>query len=440
MTFREDGAAALDWAARYLERVGDFPVLAQVEPGDIRSRLPASPPEQGEPFADVLRDLDEILLPGITHWQSPRFFAYFANSSAEPGILAELLAATLNSVAFIWRTSPASTELEAHTLDWAAQLLGLPSGWHGHIEDTASVSTIAALAAAREANGGSVVACSEEAHSSVERAARLLGLATRKVPLDEEFRLDAAALDLTDAAALVATVGTTSTTAVDPVPALADACEAAGVWLHVDAAYAGSAWVCPELRWSQAGVERADSLVVNAHKWLFTPMDCSLLWTRNPEALRAAFSLVPEYLRTSDEAESLSDYGPALGRRFRSLKLWAVLRCYGREGLQARIREAIRLAELFEGLVRAEPGWEVCAPRAFSVVCFRTSGSDDENEELLARVNGTGELFISHTRLDGRYVLRLAIGNERTTEADVRRAWDVLKRTLERLVERRLPT
>ena len=428
MTFREDGAAALEWAARYLERVGDFPVLAQVEPGDIRGRLPAAPPEQGEPFASVLRDLDEILLPGITHWQSPRFFAYFANSSAEPGILAELLAATLNSVAFIWRTSPASTELEAHTLDWTAQLLGLPSGWHGHIEDTASVSTIAALAAAREANGGHVVVCSEEAHSSVERAARLLGLETRKVQLDDEFRLDPAAVDLTDAAALVATVGTTSTTAVDPVPVLADACEAAGVWLHVDAAYAGSAWVCPELRWSQAGVERADSLVVNAHKWLFTPMDCSLLWTRRPEALRAAFSLVPEYLRTSDEAENLSDYGPALGRRFRSLKLWAVLRCYGREGLQSRIREAIRLAELFEDLVRAEPGWEVCAPRSFSVVCFRRSGSDDENEELLERVNETGELFISHTKLGGRYVLRLAIGNERTTEADVRRAWDVLQR------------
>jgi aromatic-L-amino-acid decarboxylase len=428
VTFREDGAAALEWAARYLERVGGFPVLAQVEPGDIRSRLPAAPPERGEPFASVLRDLDEILLPGITHWQSPRFFAYFANSSAEPGILAELLAATLNSVAFIWRTSPASTELEAHTLDWTAQLLGLPSGWHGHIEDTASVSTIAALAAAREANGGHVVVCSEEAHSSVERAARLLGLETRKVPLDDEFRLDPSAVDLTDAAALVATVGTTSTTAVDPVPVLADACEAAGVWLHVDAAYAGSAWICPELRWSQAGVERADSLVVNAHKWLFTPMDCSLLWTRQPEALRGAFSLVPEYLRTSDEAENLSDYGPALGRRFRSLKLWAVVRCYGREGLQARIREAIRLAELFEGLVRAEPGWEVCAPRAFSVVCFRRSGSDDENEELLARVNETGELFISHTKLDGRYVLRLAIGNERTTEADVRRAWDVLQR------------
>jgi len=428
VSFREDGQAALDWAARYLERVDELPVLARVEPGEIRSRLPATPPERGEPFANVLRDLDDVLLPGMTHWQSPRFFAYFAVSASEPGILAELLAATLNPVAILWRTSPASTELESLVLDWTAQLLGLPSGWHGHIEDTASVSTIAALAAGREATGGRVVVCSEEAHSSVERAARLLGLETRKIPVDSKFRMDADRLDLGDAAAVVATVGTTSTTSVDPVAALADACAAAGVWLHVDAAYAGSAWVCPEFRWSQEGVDRADSLVVNAHKWLFTPMDCSLLWSRKPEALRAAFSLVPEYLRTSDEAESLSDYGPALGRRFRSLKLWAVLRCYGREGLQIRIREAVRLAERFEGWVRDEPGWELCAPRPFSVVCFRRTASDDENEQLLARVNASGDLFISHTRLEGRYVLRLAVGNERTTEADVRRAWDAIRR------------
>ena len=427
MTFREDGAAALEWAARYLERVGELPVLAQVEPGEIRAKLPASPPEQGEPFADVLRDLDEILLPGITHWQSPRFFAYFAVSAAEPGILAELLAATLNSVAFLWRTSPASTELEQVTLDWVAQLLGLPSGWHGHIEDTASTSTLAALAAARETTGRNVVVCSEHAHSSVDKAAKLLGMELRKVPADAEFRLRVDALELADAAAVVATVGTTSVTSVDPVPAIADACADAGVWLHVDAAYAGSSWVCPELRWSQAGVERADSLVVNAHKWLFTPMDCSLLWSRRPEDLRRAFSLVPEYLRTSDEVESLSEYGPALGRRFRSLKLWAVLRCYGREGLQARIREAVRLAELFEGWVRADPDWELCAPRHFSLVCFRRNGSDEENEQIVERVNRSGELFLSHTRLDGRYVLRLAVGNERTTEADVGRAWEALR-------------
>jgi len=427
VSFRDDGAAALEWAARYLERVGDLPVLAQVEPGDIRNRLPDSPPEHGEPFADVLRDLDEILLPGITHWQSPRFFAYFAVSAAEPGILAELLAATLNSVAFLWRTSPASTELEAVTLGWVAQLLGLPGDWHGHIEDTASTSTIAALAAAREVTGRSVVVCSEHAHSSVDKAAKLLGLELRKARADDEFRVRGDALDLSDAAAVVATVGTTSTASVDPVPAIADACRAAGVWLHVDAAYAGSAWVCPELRWSQAGVERADSVVVNAHKWLFTPMDCSLLWTSRPADLRRAFSLVPEYLRTSEEVESLSEYGPALGRRFRSLKLWAVLRCYGREGLQSRIREAVRLAELFESWVRAEPGWEICAPRHFSLVCFRREGSDEENEAIVDRVNRSGELFLSHTRLDGRYILRLAVGNERTTEADVRRAWEALR-------------
>jgi len=427
VSFRDDGAAAVEWAARYLEQVGEYPVLAQVRPGDITSRLPASPPERGEPFADVLRDVDEILLPGITHWQSPRFFAYFAVSASEPGILAELLAATLNSVAFLWRTSPASTELETVTLDWTAQLLGLPDGWHGHIEDTASTSTIAALAAAREATGRNVVVCSEHAHSSVDKAAKLLGLDVRKVPADAEFRLRVEELDLTDAAAVVATVGTTSIASVDPVPAIADACASAGAWLHVDAAYAGSAWVCPELRWSQAGVDRADSLVVNAHKWLFTPMDCSLLWSRRPEDLRRAFSLVPEYLRTSDEVDSLSDYGPALGRRFRSLKLWAVLRCYGREGLQARIREAVRLAELFEGWVRDEPGWEVCAPRHFSLVCFRRDGSDADNEGIVERVNRSGELFLSHTRLGGRYVLRLAVGNERTTEEDVRRAWAALR-------------
>jgi aromatic-L-amino-acid decarboxylase len=427
VSFREDGAVALEWAARYLERVGELPVLAQVEPGDIRAKLPVSPPEQGEPFADVLRDVDEILLPGITHWQSPRFFAYFAVSAAEPGILAELLAATLNSVAFLWRTSPASTELELLTLEWTAQLLGLPQGWHGHIEDTASTSTIAALAAAREATGRNVVVCSEHAHSSVDKAAKLLGMDLRKAPADDEFRVRVDALDLTDAAAVVATVGTTSSASVDPVPAIADMCAETGAWLHVDAAYAGSSWVCPELRWSQAGVERADSLVVNAHKWLFVPMDCSLLWTSRPQDFRRAFSLVPEYLRTSEEIDSLPDYGPALGRRFRSLKLWAVLRCYGREGLQARIREAVRLAELFEGWVRAEPGWELCAPRHFSLVCFRRNGSDEDNERIVEQVNRSGELFLSHTRLNGGYVLRLAIGNERTTEEDVKRAWEALQ-------------
>ena len=428
MSFREDGQAALEWAARYLEQVGEYPVLAQVEPGALRAKLPPSPPEDGEPFAAILRDLDELLLPAMTHWQSPRFFAYFANTASEPGILAELLIAATNQNGILWRTSPALTELELHVADWTAQLLGLPEGWHGHIEDSASTSTFAAVIAARQATGGSVVVCSEQAHSSVEKAGRMLGLEVRKVPVDGDFRLRADALDLTDAAVCVATVGTTSTTSVDPVPAIADACRDAGVWLHVDAAYAGPAMVCPELRWAFEGVERADSLVVNPHKWMLTPMDCSLLWTSRPVDLRAAFSLVPEYLRTPDAVDSLGDYGPALGRRFRALKLWAVLRCYGRSGLQAMIREHARLAEVFEGWVRDEPGWELCAPRPFSVVCFRREGSDEENERLLGAVNATGEIFISHTKLDGRCVLRLAIGNERTTEGDVQRAWDVLRR------------
>jgi aromatic-L-amino-acid/L-tryptophan decarboxylase len=429
VTFFEDGQAALEWAARYLERVPELPVLARVEPGEIRSRLPPSPPDQGEPFAAVLRDLDEILLPGITHWQHPRYFAYFAITASEPGILAELLAAALNPVAILWRTAPASTELEGLVADWVAQLLGLPEGWHGHIEDSASTSTLAAVIAARHVTGRNTVMCSEHAHSSVDKAARMLGMELRKVPVDDAFRMRADALDLGDAAIVVATVGTTSTTSVDPVPEIADACAGPGTWLHVDAAYAGAAMVCPEFRWAFAGVDRADSLVVNAHKWMLTPMDCSLLWTRRRDDFRSAFSLVPEYLRTphSEDALSLSEYGPALGRRFRSLKLWAVLRCYGREGLQRVIREHVRLAELFEGWVRAEPGWELSAPRPFSVVCFRRDGSDEENEALLERVNATGEIFISHTRLDGRYVLRLAIGNERTTEDDVRRAWDVIR-------------
>jgi aromatic-L-amino-acid decarboxylase len=428
VSFREDGQAALEWAARYLEQVGDYPVRAQVEPGWLRERLPPAPPEEGEPFADVLRDLDQLLLPAMTHWQSPRFFAYFANTASEPAILAELLIAATNQNGILWRTSPVLTELELHVADWTAQLLGLPAGWHGHIEDSASTSTFAAVIAARQATGGRVVVCSEHAHSSVEKAARMLGLDVRKVPVDGDFRLRADTLDLTEAAVCVATVGTTSTTSVDPVPAIADACREARVWLHVDAAYAGPAMVCPELRFAFEGVERADSLVVNPHKWMLTPMDCSLLWTSRPVDFRAAFSLVPEYLRTPDAVDSLGDYGPALGRRFRALKLWTVLRCYGRSGLQAMIREHVRLAELFEGWVRDEPGWELAAPRPFSVVCFRREGSDDENERLLAAVNATGEIFISHTKLDGRHVLRLAIGNLRTTETDVRRAWDVLRR------------
>jgi aromatic-L-amino-acid decarboxylase len=426
---RDDGAAALEWVASYLERLRDLPVLSRVGPGAIRAALPQAPPEEPEPFAAVLRDLDDVLLPGLTHWQSPRFFAYFATTGSEPGILAELLIAGLNQVGILWRTSPALQELEEVTLDWLAQLLGLPAGLHGHIEDTASTSTLVALAAARSAHPERrVVVCSEHAHSSVDKAAKLLELELRKVPADDAFRLRPELLDLAGACAAVATIGTTSTTSVDPVAAIADRCREAGTWLHVDAAYAGAAAVCPELRDRFDGWERADSIVVNPHKWLAVPMDCSTLWTRRPDAFRDAFSLVPEYLRVAEEVASLSEYSQVLGRRFRALKLWTVLRCYGRSGLQQRIREHLRLAELFEGWVRDEPGWEVVAPRPFSVVCFRLAGSDADNERLLESVNASGEIFISHTRLDGRFVLRLAVGSFRTTEEDVRLAWDVLRR------------
>jgi len=429
VSFREDGIAAVDWVASYLEGVRDLPVLAQVEPGEIRSALPLSPPEDPEPFSSVLHDLDKVLMPGITHWQSPRFFAYFATTGAEPGVLAELLIAGLNQVGILWRTSPALQELEEVTLDWLAQLLGLPPGLHGHIEDTASTGVLSALAVARALRPGRrVVLCSEHAHSVADKAAKLLELELRKVPVDAEFRLRPELLELDAACAVIATIGTTGAAAVDPVPAIADACDAAGVWLHVDAAYAGSAAVCPELRPLFAGWERADSIGVNPHKWLGVPMDCSALWTSRPDDFRRTFSLVPEFLQSPDDAVNLSELSIPLGRRFRALKLWAVLRCFGRTGLQERIREHIRLAALFEEWVRNEPGWEVAAPRHFSLVCFRREGSDEENERLLERVNASGEVFLSHARLGDRYALRLAIGSFRTSEADVMLAWDVLRR------------
>jgi aromatic-L-amino-acid decarboxylase len=425
--FREDGAAALEWAARYLERVDELPVLAQVKPGDLAAQLPESAPEEPETFAAVLRDLDELIVPALTNWQSPRFFSYFAVTASEPAILAEMLAAAMNQVAIVWRASPASTELELRVADWVRQLLGLPDGWHGHIEDTASTSTLAALIAARHVTGRNVVVCSEHAHSSVEKDARMLGMDLRKQPVDADLRMTLPE-KLDDVACVVATVGTTSFASVDPVRELAAAAHAAGAWLHVDAAYAGPSWILEEERWSQDGVELADSLVVNPHKWLLVPMDCSLVWTSRPDEWREAFTLTPEYLRSDDEAFSLSDFGPPLGRRFRSLKLWATLRVYGAEGLRAILREHIRLAELFASWVEVSDDWELVAPRRFSLVVFRWNGTDADNERILQRVNASGEIFITQTKLDGRYVLRLAIGNARTTEEHVQRAWEVLNR------------
>jgi aromatic-L-amino-acid/L-tryptophan decarboxylase len=424
MTFSEDLAAASEWVTSYLATAGERPVVAAVSPGEVAARLPASPPERAEPFADMLRDLDEIIVPGLTLWNHPRFFAYFANTGSEPGILAELLTAALNVNAMAWLSSPAATELEQVVLDWLAQLLGLPEGLHGHIEDTASTSTLAALAAARTIRPGGVVYGSEQAHFSVEKAARILALEYRTVPVDAEFRM-IPDFPLDDATAVVATVGSTSSASVDPVREIGERCREAGVWLHVDAAYAGSAAVCPELRWCLDGVEYADSIVVNPHKWLFTPMDCSTLWTSRPEALHAAFAAHGDYLASTEGAIDLRSYGPALGRRFRALKLWMVLRWYGREGLQALIREHVRLAALFEQWVRVEPGWELSAPRHFSTVCFRHESAD--NDEIARRATESGQIFVATTKLRGESVIRLAIGNAYTTEDDVRIAWEVLR-------------
>jgi aromatic-L-amino-acid/L-tryptophan decarboxylase len=428
-SFRDDLERAADWVDAYRARVGGLPVQAGVAPGAVRARLPDSPPEHGEPFEALLRDLDEVILPGLTHWNHPRFFAWFANTGSEPGILAELLIAALNVNAMAWVSSPAATELELVVVSWLGQLIGVSRDWHGHIEDTASTATVAALAAARTLRPGGAVYASSHANFSVEKAARLVGLEFRAVDVDDAFRMRTD-FPLDDAAAVVATVGTTGTTSVDPVPELARRCSAAGVWLHVDAAYAGAAAVCPELRWCLDGVEQADSLVVNPHKWLFTPMDCSTLWTKRPEAFRAAFGARAGYMRETESLD-LRDYGPALGRRFRALKLWAVLRWYGAEGLRRLIREHVRLAQLFAALVEAEPGWEVVAPHPFSVVCFRHVERD--NDEIARAASATGELFVETAGLGDLTVIRLAIGNAATTEGDVRRAWEVLRECASRL-------
>jgi aromatic-L-amino-acid/L-tryptophan decarboxylase len=460
--FRRHAHATVDWMADYLAGVGGYPVLPPVRPGEIAARLPFAPPEHGEPMENVLRDFRDVILPGVTHWNHPGFMAYFAITGAGPGIIGEMLSAALNVNAMVWRTGPAATELEERALDWLRQMVGLPDGFRGTIQDTASISTLVAVAAAREAAGLDVrdqgmsgrdlprlrLYCSEEAHSSVEKAGITLGIGragTRRIPTDAAFRMDPAALERAieeDVAAgvrpfcVVATVGTTSTSSIDPVPAIAEVCARHGVWLHVDAAYAGPAAIAPEHRHLMDGCDRADSLVLNPHKWLFVPIDCSALYTRRPEVVRRAFSLVPDYLVTpeGESATNLMDYGPALGKRFRALKLWMTLRWFGREGIAARIREHVRLARGFAGWVEAEDGWELLAPVPLSLVVFRfvppaadDDAADAANERILERVNASGEVLLSHTRLRGRVALRLAIGNLRTTEAHVARAWALLR-------------
>jgi aromatic-L-amino-acid decarboxylase len=463
--FQRHAERLVRWIGAYLAEPERYPVLAQVAPGEVRASLPTAAPAHGESLDDILADLDRVVMPGVTHWNHPGFLAYFANTASVPGILGELVSAALNQVGILWRTSPVLAELEQVSTGWLRDAMALPSDWFGMITDTASTSTLLALAAAREHDpalgirehgmAGRAdlprlrVYCSEQAHSSVDKAAITLGFGHANVvhiASDERFRMRADALADAIAAdraagyrplAVVATLGTTSSTSIDPIAEIAEICRREGLWLHADAAYGGVLNLLPERRADFAGLEHADSLVVNPHKWLFTPMDCSVLWTRSPDVLRRAFSLTPEYLRTQEQdvALSYSDYSFQLGRRFRALKLWFVLRAFGVEGMRARLRHQCTLARDFAARVSATPGWELLAPTPMSVACFRhhPAGMDDEgaleahNTRILGRVNASGRIFISHTKLGGRYTLRVAVGNLRTGVEHLSDAWSLLQ-------------
>jgi aromatic-L-amino-acid decarboxylase len=470
--FRRFGHELIDWIAEYFDRVEDLPVLSSIQPGDLKSQLPSAPPEHGEPMQEIIADVDRLIVPALTHWSHPSFFAYFATSTSGPGIFGELLSAAFDNKSMLWRTSPASTELEETVLDWLRQMMGLDAGMSGLIYDTASVSSMHAIAAAREGVERRIreegmsgrpdlpllrVYVSEQAHSSIEKGIITLGLGQRgmrKIPTDSEYRMDSGAL----AAAIkedkqagfipfciVATVGTTSTSSIDPIREIVPIGEEHAMWLHVDAAYAGSAAIVPELRYILDGCERADSLVVNPHKWLFTPFDLSVLYTRHLDLLSRAFSLVPEYLRTPEQEQvrNGSDYGIQLGRRFRALKLWMVIRYFGREGLAARIREHCRLAKQFATWVDESSDWELLAPTPLGLVCFRACPKRDGedvatrekrlnllNESIMHAVNASGKALLSHTKLDEKFTLRLSVGNIRTTERQVQQVWQLLNEHL----------
>ncbi len=465
--FKKYGYELIDWAANYIENVGSFPVLPNMNPGDVKSKLPNHAPQSGELMDKIIEDIDKIILPGTTHWQHPNFMAYFNSSASGPGILGELIAATFNTNGMIWKSNPASTELEETVLNWFREIINLPKEFWGIIYDTASVSSMHAIAAARESVDYDIrkkgmsgapklrLYCSEHAHSSIDKGALTLGIGLdgiRKIPVDSDFRMIPAELEKAireDRAngfvpfCIVATVGTTSTTSVDPVDEIANICEHEKIWLHVDGAHAGVTAMLPEMKKHFIGVEYADSFVVNPHKWLFVPVDLSILYTRKPEILKRAFSLTAEYLKTAEDSsvKNYMDYGIQLGRRFRSLKLWFVLRYFGVEGLQARLREHIRLGQLFAKWIDEHPQFERLVPTPFSTVCFhaKPTGWNDEvkinelNEKLLNAVNATGKVFITHTKLNGVFTIRLCVSGLRTEEKHVELAWRVIQESLKKL-------
>ncbi|MEW6212446.1 MAG: pyridoxal-dependent decarboxylase [Acidobacteriota bacterium] len=465
--FRLYGHRAIDWIARYLSDMERYPVLSQSRPGDLKNALPASAPAEGESFEAIFADFERFIIPGVTHWNHAGFFAYIANSASMPAILGELFSAALNINAMLWRTSPAATELEEITTNWLRQMIALPENFSAVIYDTASISTLCAIAAAREAvqeinvrEEGLAASpqrlrlyASDQAHSSVEKGAITLGLgqnSVRKIASDSSFRMKPDALAEAigeDRRAgwrpfcVTATTGTTSTGSIDPVPEIADICERESLWLHVDAAYGGSTAVLPEMRGAFAGWERADSIVINPHKWLFVPVDLSALYCRRMDILGQAFSLVPEYLKTAeaDEVKNFMDYGPQLGRRLRALKFWFVLRYFGVEGIRSRIRSHLEMAREFGRWIEESRDFELLAPVPLAIVCFRAeprgfeseSEIDTLNERLMTEVNRRGRIFISHTRLDGRFTLRLVVGNIRTTREHIQMAWEELNSALE---------
>ena len=464
-----------DWIADYREGFENVKISPDLQPGEIAARLPTAPPDEAAPFQDIFQEFNEIIMPGIVHWGHPRFFGYFGSTTTAPGILGEMLAAALNVSAMTWRTSPAATELETVVLDWLRQLLGLPQDFTGVVYDTASVALLHALAAARENLGLEVrsrglcgrpeipslrVYASDQAHSSLEKAAITLGIGernVRRVSTDAGYRLCLSALrnaieeDLRDGLfplAVVATVGTTSTTSVDPVEEIAALCHKYQLWLHVDAAYGGAMALLPEGRHLMNGVSSADSIVVNPHKWLFVPLDFSALYVRRPELLRTTFSLVPDYLRGDAEQSERNymDYGIQLGRRFRALKAYMVIRSFGGRGLVSRIREHIRLARMFTCWLEADPLFEVIAPVTMAVVCFRivpdSMGNwlateeelDSIHRQVVDSIHKTGEAYLTHTKLNGRIAIRLAVGNVLTAERDLRIVYELLRSEAARLL------
>jgi len=464
--FRCYGHAVVDWIADYQSRIESFPVLSQVKPGEIRASLPKAPPAQGEAFETILKDIDRVILPGVTHWQSPNFFAYFPCNASGPGILGDLLSSGLGVQGMLWSTSPACTELETHVMDWLVGMLGLPekflssSSGGGVIQDTASSAALCALLAGRErathcasnkkgANGQLVAYVSTQTHSSLEKAAMISGIGTdnlRHIEVDENFAMRPEGLgrqiEADKHAGLTpcfvcATVGTTSSNAMDPIAEIGKICREHNLWLHVDAAMSGTAMLCPEFRHLQRGVELADSYNFNPHKWMFTNFDCNCFWVADSKALIQTLSILPEYLRNqATESGAVIDYRDwhiQLGRRFRSLKLWFVIRYYGVEGLQHHIREHVRLAQEFANWVWKDDRFELAAPVPLNLVCFRRKGGDaanqkdvnqkDVNEKIMDRLNRSGDLFLTHTKLNGKLTLRLCVGQTNTKKRHVQNAW-----------------